>query len=256
MSTLPRQTIAALWALATAAAALATTTAQAEWMDGISQPLERITISSPVEEIVEKVNVNEGDSIKAGAVMAELLSSSERLEVERLGILLEKAQNDFDAMTQLVAEKIESEQALSEVETALKSLKIEKNIAQNDLDERIIRSPISGIVVFRLKDPGESIGRVEPLFEVINATQLKLQFFMSTRELPRLTEGLEAEVRFPNVRPGEIYTAKLAFVDPQIDSRSGLYRVRFIFDNAVAAVKPGARVQVNLLDASSVLSAL
>jgi RND family efflux transporter MFP subunit len=232
-------------------AVLAVSTARAEWIDGISQPLERITISSPVEEIVQTVNVNEGQSIKAGAVMAELLASSERLEVERLGVLIEKAQADFDATSQLVAEKIESTQALSEVETALKSLKIEKSIAQNDLDERIIRSPISGIVVFRLKDPGESIGRVEPLFEVINAEQLKLQFFMSTRELPQLIEGLEAEVRFPNVRPDESFTATLAFVDPQIDSRSGLFRVRFLFDNSTAGIKPGARVQVNLPDAPS-----
>ena len=222
---------------------------QAEWVDGISQPLERITVSSPVEEIVKDVHVVEGQAIKAGHVMAELLSASERLELGRLGILIEKAEVDFKATSELVAEKIESEQQLSEVETALKSLRIERQIAQSELDERIIRSPISGTVVFRLKDPGESIGRVEPLFEVINDSQLKLQFFMSTKELPLLEDGLEAEIQFPNVRANETFTAKLSFVDPQIDSRSGLYRVRFLFDNTTVGVKPGARVKVNLLGA-------
>lgn len=221
---------------------------QADWIDGISQPLERITVSSPVEEIVKDVYVSEGQSIQAGHVMAELLSASERLELERLEVLIEKAEVDFKATAELVAEKIESEQQLSEVETALKSLRIERQIAQSELDERIIRSPISGIVVFRLKDPGESIGRVEPLFEVINASQLKLQFFMSTKELPLLVKGIEADVQFPNVRAGETYSAQLDFVDPQIDSRSGLYRVRFLFDNTSAGIKPGARVQVNLVD--------
>ena len=237
---------------ATAAVSLAVlglSAANAEWIDGISQPLERITVSSPVEEIVQSVHVVEGQSVPAGFVLAELLSSSERLEVERLGVLLEKAQADFDATSQLVSEKIESEQSLTEVATALKSLQIEEKMARSDLDERIIRSPIDGTVVFRLKDPGESIGRVEPLFEVINASELKLQFFMSTQELPLLVEGLEAPVRFPNVRPGETYTAKLAFVDPQIDSRSGLFRVRFLFENSQAGIKPGARVQVMLPEA-------
>jgi membrane fusion protein (multidrug efflux system) len=231
-----------------AALSCGSTRVQAKWIDGISQPLERITVSSPVEEIVKEVYVSEGQLIKAGAVMAELLSASERLELERLGVLIEKAEVDFKATSELVAEKIESEQQLSEVETALKSLRIERQIALSELDERIIRSPISGTVVFRLKDPGESIGRVEPLFEVINASQLKLQFFMSTKELPLLVEGLEAEIQFPNVRAGESFTANLDFVDPQIDSRSGLFRVRFLFDNSSAGVKPGARVQVNLLD--------
>jgi len=247
-SLLPR--VASRTALATIVAFSASVgVTEAKWFDGISQPLERITVSSPVEEIVKDVYVSEGQLIEAGAVLAELLAASERLELERLGVLIEKAEVDFKATSELVAEKIESELQLSEVETALRSLRIERQIAQSDLDERIIRSPISGTVVFRLKDPGESIGRVEPLFEVINDSQLKLQFFMSTKELPLLIEGLEAKVQFPNVRAGETYAAKLDFVDPQIDSRSGLFRVRFLFDNAQAGVKPGARVKVNLVGA-------
>jgi membrane fusion protein (multidrug efflux system) len=71
---------------------------------------------------------------------------------------------------------------------------------------------------------------------------------MSTKELPLLVKGIEADVQFPNVRAGETYSAQLDFVDPQIDSRSGLYRVRFLFDNTSAGIKPGARVQVNLVD--------
>lgn len=218
----------------------------AKWMDGISQPLERITVSSPVEEIVEKVHVVEGQKVGAGELMAELLSARERLEVERLGVLIEKAETDFKATSELVAEQVESEQALGEARTALRSLEIERKSAESDLNERLIRSPIDGTVVFRLKDPGESIGRVEPLFEVINASKLKLQFFMSTAELPLLVEGLEAEVRFPHIRPDTTYQARLDFVDPQIDSRSGLFRVRFLFDNEEAQIKPGARVQVLL----------
>ncbi len=216
------------------------------WVEGISQPMERITVSSPVEEIVEKVMVSEGDEVEAGQTLAELLSSQERLEVERLEVLIEKAEADYEATADLVAEKIESADKLVEAKTALKSLRIEREIAVSELEERIIRSPIEGIVVFRLKDPGEAIGRVEPLFEVIKSDQLKLQFFMSAEDLPALKVGSKATVQFPVAKPGESFTATLSFVDPQIDSRSGLFRVRYVFDNTVAAVKPGARVQVQL----------
>ncbi|MDQ8198761.1 efflux RND transporter periplasmic adaptor subunit [Pelagicoccus enzymogenes] len=220
--------------------------AETRWVEGISQPMERITVSSPVEEIVKSVSVSEGDEVEAGQVLAELLSSQERLEVERLEVLIEKAEVDFKATADLVAERIESEDKLVEARTALQSLKIEREIALNDVEERIIRSPIAGVVVFRLKDPGEAIGRVEPLFEVIKSDQLKLQFFMSASDLPALQVGGEAEVQFPIAKPGHTFTARLDFVDPQIDSRSGLFRVRYVFDNTQAGVKPGARVQVKL----------
>ncbi|MDQ8183545.1 efflux RND transporter periplasmic adaptor subunit [Pelagicoccus sp. SDUM812005] len=220
--------------------------AETRWVEGISQPMERITVSSPVEEIVKTVSVTEGDEVEAGQVLAELLSSQERLEVERLEVLIEKAEVDFKATADLVAERIESEDKLVEARTTLQSLKIEREIALNDVEERIIRSPIAGVVVFRLKDPGEAIGRVEPLFEVIKSDQLKLQFFMSATDLPALQVGGEAEVQFPIAKPGESFSARLDFVDPQIDSRSGLFRVRYVFDNTQAGVKPGARVQVKL----------
>ncbi|WP_148216368.1 efflux RND transporter periplasmic adaptor subunit [Coraliomargarita akajimensis] len=216
----------------------------------MSQPIQRITVSSPVEEIVQKVMVDEGDQVKAGQVLAELLSTQERLEVQRLDALIVKAESDYQAIANLVKEEIESKEKLTEAETALKSLKLEREIALAQLEERIIRSPISGTVVFRLKDPGEAIGRVEPLFEVINPAQLKLQFFMTAAELPVLQEGLEAEVKFPSLKGEEGFAAGLDFVDPQIDSRSGMFRVRFLFDNTEAAILPGARVQVKLPEAN------
>lgn len=220
--------------------------AASKWVEGMSQPIQRITVSSPVEEIVQTVLVDEGDSVEAGQVLAQLLSTQERLEVERLEALIVKAESDFKAVTNLVEEEIESKETLTEVEAALKSLRLEREIALSQVEERIVRSPITGTVVFRLKDPGEAIGRVEPLFEVINSAELKLQFFMTAEDLPVLQEGLEAEVKFPNLRGEQSYVARLAFVDPQIDSRSGMFRVRFLFDNSEAAVRPGARVQVNL----------
>ncbi len=220
--------------------------AEIRWVEGISQPMERITVSSPVEEIVEKVEVSEGDIVEAGQTLAVLLSSQERLEVDRLDVLIEKADADYKATADLVAERIESADKLTEARTALKSLRIDREIAASEVDERIIRSPIAGVVVFRLKDPGEAIGRVEPLFEVINSDQLKLQFFMSAAELPLLRIGGKATVQFPTAKPGESFTATLDFIDPQIDSRSGLFRVRYLLDNTQSAVKPGARVQVQL----------
>ena len=42
--------------------------ADEKWIEGTSQPRERITISSPVDEVVEEVLVEEGDNVSKGAV--------------------------------------------------------------------------------------------------------------------------------------------------------------------------------------------
>lgn len=214
-----------------------------DWVEGSSQPFDRITISSPVEDFVDRVMVDEGDTVQAGQVLAELRLTRARLEVERLDGLVEKARFDYEATEALHQQRIESQEMLNEKKAELERLTIERQIAEHDLNERIIRAPIDGVVVFRLKDPGETIERAKPLFEIIDASRLKLTFFLPSEYLSVLELGREAPVRFPELNlPGPM-TAKLIFIDPQVDARSGLFRARFEFDNAAARVPPGVRVR-------------
>lgn len=217
-----------------------------EWVEGTTHAMERITISSPVEEIVEEVLVKEGDVVEQGAVLAQLLASRQVLEAKRLDQLVAKAQFSYDATLSLFNKKIESKETLLEKKAELDSLKIEREIAQVQVDERRIVAPIAGTVVYRLKDPGESIGRVEPIFEMIDVSRLKLMFFLSSEYLAVLKDGMECEVEFPEAPDRTGLKAKLTFVDPQVDARSGLFRVRFQLDNGEARIKPGIRVRLKL----------
>lgn len=216
------------------------------WVEGTCQPAARITISSPVEEIVESVSVEEGDIVEAGATLATLFSTREQLEVKRLGFMIAKAAEDAKTARELYGKQIQKKSELLEKEADLKRLQVEQEMAQFAVDQRSIKAPVGGTVVYRLKDPGEAIGRVEPLFEIIDASKMKLVFFLSTKHLPILKKGMEAEVLFPELPEIKESKATLAFIDPQLDSRSGLFRVRFDFDNSKLKIKPGLRVKVKL----------
>ena len=216
------------------------------WIEGTSQPAERITISSPVEEIVEAVQVKEGDVVEEGAVLATLFSTQEQLEIKRLNLMIDKASEDLETAQKLYDKKIQSRSNLMEKQLELKRLEVEREIAQFAVDQRSIKAPVAGTVVYRLKDPGEAIGRVEPLFEIIDASRMKLVFFLSTKHLEQLSEGMEADVTFPELPKVTGQKAKLIFVDPQLDSRSGLFRVRFEFDNRELKLMPGLRAKVKL----------
>ena len=219
------------------------------WVEGTSQPTARITISSPVEEIVESVSVEEGDLVEKGATLATLFSTKEQLEVKRLGLMIDKASESAKTARELYDKKIQKKSELLEKEAELKRLVIEREIAQLAVDQRSIKAPVAGTVVYRLKDPGEAVERVEPVFEIIDASRMKLVFFLSTKHLPILKKGMVAPVIFPELPElPEIQERKasLVFIDPQLDSRSGLFRVRFDFDNSELKIKPGLRVRVKL----------
>ena len=216
------------------------------WIEGTSQPAARITVSSPVEEIVESVAVQEGDIVEKGGTLATLFSSKEQLEVKRLGLMIDKASENARTSRELYDKKIQKKSELLEKEAELKRLLVEREIAQLAVDQRSIKAPVAGTVVYRLKDPGEAVERVEPVFEIIDASRMKLVFFLSTKHLPILKKGMVAPVIFPELPEIQERKAKLVFIDPQLDSRSGLFRVRFDFDNSELKIKPGLRVKVEL----------
>ena len=216
------------------------------WVEGTSQPADRITISSPVEEIVESVSVKEGDVVEKDHVLATLSATRQNLEVKRLTHLIVKAKQDEQTAQDLFGKGMKTRTFLLEKQVEVKRLEVEKEMAEFAVNQRSIKAPVAGTVVHRLKDPGEAIGRVEPLFEIIDASKLKLVFFLSTKHLATLKEGMESAVLFPELPAISEQKAKLVFIDPQVDSRSGLYRVRFEFDNGKLKIKPGLRVKVKL----------
>ena len=220
--------------------------AEEEWIEGTSQPRERITISSPVEEVVEEVLVEEGDDVIKGDVLAKLLSKKQELAANKLDHLIAKARFEYEAVKELYEKKIESKASYLEKKAILGGFEVDKKMAENDVSDRLIKSPSDGVIVYRLIDPGESAEKVKALFELIDVSSLQLVFFLTTEYLDYFKLGDEVNVEFPEVKKSRKGKAVLKFIDPQVDSRSGLFRLRFEFDNKNTKIKPGVRVRMLL----------
>ena len=220
--------------------------ADEKWIEGTSQPRERITISSPVDEVVEEVLVEEGDNVSKGDVLAKLLSKKQELAAKKLDNLISKAKFEYEAVKDLYEKKIESRANYLEKKAILGGFEVDKLMAENDVSDRLIKSPSDGVIVYRLIDPGESAEKVKALFELIDVSSLQLVFFLSTEYLDSFKLGDHVGVEFPEVKNNSTGKAVLKFIDPQVDSRSGLFRLRFEFDNKDAKIKPGVRVRMKL----------
>jgi len=55
--------------------------------------------------------------------------------------------------------------------------------------------------------------------------------------------GDELDVAFPEMTPAVERKAKINFIDPEVDARSGMFRVRLLMDNSDQAVRPGMKVR-------------
>lgn len=210
-------------------------------VQGLAMPFKEVSVSSPVlQDVVKDISVDEGDVVKRGDVLAHLLNDREQLDVERYDNVVKRAEFQYKAMKELAATKDATQDALIEKETDLQAAKLDYQLAETALEEKTIKSPLSGIVVKRYKEPGESVDRTEKLFDIVDIDQIYVQFYLKPAYIEQLAVGDHVSVRFPALNQGaHPYDGKVSFIDPRIDAASQLFRVKVLLDNPNHEIKAG-----------------
>ncbi|MGZ8258873.1 MAG: efflux RND transporter periplasmic adaptor subunit [Methylotenera sp.] len=235
---------------------------------------ERIAeVGSQVIGVVESVNVERGDLVRKGQVLATLRSDVERAsvqvantrsqaeaEVRSAEAALKLAHVTETREEDLVAKKFISQQALdkSHAETAMTVQKLalareqlrtrndELALARAQLGQRTIRSPIDGIIADRYIWPGERVEE-KAMFRVAKITPLRIEMVVSAALYGSISQGMQLSVvpQMPNAQPLQ---AKVVLVDKLIDGASNTFRIRAEIPNKDSAIPSGLRCKVELPD--------
>lgn len=211
--------------------------------EGVAKPSKVVTMSASLREVITRINVQEGDRITEGQVLVSLESEKEKLAAERTEQLIAKAQFDYNASKRLFEQNVSSRDEMLSKEVDLKRLQTELKMANAEIAEREMLAPLTGVVVLRFHEPGEAVNEAEPILQVMDSDKLLLLFHLEAPMLSLLKMGDEIDVSFPEMTPAVERKAKISFIDPEVDARSGMFRVRLLMDNADHAVRPGMKVR-------------
>lgn len=216
--------------------------------DGLVLPFREVTVASLVEARIASLQVREGDRVNADTVLVDLYAGMERLEAKRAGAAVEKREFEYQSSKNLFEENVISEDEALQSRIELDLAKLTLAMAEERVALRQLSSPISGVVVERLREPGEMVRPAEPILEVVDLSQVYVQFYIRAEDLAEVTVGREARVVFPGLGLMEPRLAPIEFIDPRVDAASGLLRARILLDNPDGAIKAGVRARVSLVD--------
>ncbi|WP_295578361.1 efflux RND transporter periplasmic adaptor subunit [uncultured Lamprocystis sp.] len=93
-----------------------------------------------------------------------------------------------------------------------------------------IRAPLSGTVVSRAVYEGQYVKTNDPLFEIGDFSRMWFVFDAYEPDLAWLRLGQTVEVSVPSL-PGQVLTAPISFIDPNLDEQTRTARVRVILEN-------------------------
>ena len=180
------------------------------------QPYVVITITTPVGGLLETVEVDRGDLVKEGQILATLDTS------------LERAQGSVQhAQAELTNRR-------------LADLELQRTSAEVAL--RTIKSPVNGVVVERFMNPGE-FPKQEKILKIAQIDPLRVEVYAPVAMLGKIVVGMAAHVKPEAPLTGE-YAAKVMVVDRVVDAASGTFGVRLELPNRELKLPAGLKCSV------------
>ncbi|HZZ18390.1 MAG TPA: efflux RND transporter periplasmic adaptor subunit [Opitutaceae bacterium] len=214
--------------------------------EGLVLPFQQVSVSCRIAGLIESISVKEGDNVAEGQVLAQLYRAEEELEALRTAALVKVKTFDAEGTEQLaeknMARKDEAVEKGGERDIAV----LQARLAQVALERKLIKSPLSGVLVSRKKEPGEWVEPGAVVFEVVSFDQVYVQILLTSEQAQPLKLGQTMKVELPQLDSGATVSGKVDFIDPRVDAASGYQRVKILLSNPGRRILPGTRALVVL----------
>ena len=124
---------------------------------------------------------------------------------------LKSAEAQLSKMNNLTRPE-EIEQAVGNLEAAEANLLLMKK----NLDECFITSPLTGQLVKRFIEVGESVSPMAPVFKASNLSEAKLVIYVNEKDLGRVSLGQKAEVSVDSFE-GRVFEGQVVYISPEAE---------------------------------------
>jgi RND family efflux transporter MFP subunit len=252
--------------------ALSALPAAAQEYDCLIEARQKLDIRSPVEGVIDAIHVQRGEQVKKGQLVATLFSGPERagLELARSRAGMEGEIKSAEARLELTRKKYERadellkknfvsasarDEAEAEFRLASEQLRaarenrrlaeLEVTRAEQVVQQREIRSPLSGIVVEVMLRPGEltASNQKDPIMKLIEIDPLHVELILPLSAFGKIKPGQRATV-LPEAPVGGSHSARVEVVDQMFDAASGTFGVRLTLPNPQRRIPAGLKCKV------------
>jgi RND family efflux transporter MFP subunit len=233
-------------------------------------PNEDVKVSALVAGRVDAVTVAEGDSVRAGQVVARIDTRTiqdQQKQAEAAGrqaaAQLENAKLNLQRNEQLftrgVAAGKEVEDArttVAQAQAALDQATAALNTVGLQLDRAEVRSPIAGQVVKRMVSVGEQVDGTasQPIVEVANIERVELGANVPSEQLAHIAVGDRVTIA-TDAYPERSFDGQIIAVSPAVDPATNTALVRMRVENSAHLLKVGmfAEARVRLVEHANAL---
>lgn len=178
----------------------------------------------------EELRVVQADLHRARQSQQRFPTSVSQSEIEHLELQVSKAEANIH--------RVQQEGAIALLTEQLRLREIE--FARLQLDRRLIKAPLQGVVVEILRSAGEWVHPGDTVLRIIRLDRLRAEGFVDTRHLAGDLSGRSArlDVTMFDGQP-KSFQGRVVFVSPEIDPVNRQVRIWAEIDNPSGSLQPG-----------------
>jgi RND family efflux transporter MFP subunit len=271
--------------VAVAEPASAATAAPSSILDASGYVVARrqATVSSKVTGKMTELDIEEGDHVKSGQVIAKLDDSNIRaardqaaaqLDYAKAGLAetevnLANAERDYGRQSSLLKDHYVSQAAVDSSRTTLDALRAQLatqkvnievaqrglEVAARSLDDTVVRAPFAGVVTVKAAQPGEIVSPISAgggftrtgIGTIVDMDSLEIQVDVNENFINRVRPNQPVSAKL-NAYPDWQIPGHVIAVIPTADRSKGTVTVRIGIDQKDARILPEMGVRVSFFD--------
>ncbi|MCR8921442.1 efflux RND transporter periplasmic adaptor subunit [Dasania sp. GY-MA-18] len=245
-------------------------------LDCVISPYQTVDLASSVPGVLNKIYVEKSDFIAKGKIAATLDAGVEQASVvlaqaradiesevevskvnhafdqrrkERIDALYEKKSVSFDTKDQAEREFNLSAWRLQQALDLKHIRQLELRRAQEQLKQKIIRTPIDGYVLQVFKESGEYV-EDQPIMRIAQLDPLYVEAIVPIEFYGRISAGMTAQV-YPETNVQQQREAVVTIVDKVGDAASGTFAVRLNLPNPDYQLPAGLKCSMKFTPAAA-----
>jgi RND family efflux transporter MFP subunit len=237
-------------------------------LTGALRAVDISSVKARVAAEVREISVREGDTVRAGQIVARMDATEFQARVDQARGTLNAARAQLDIATKnrdnnrtLVEKGFISKNAFdnsaSQYATAEANVEAAKgalDVVQKLVNDTVIRSPISGVVAMRYVQAGEKVSADNKLLDIVNLQKMELEAAVPTNDITNVAIGQRVTLRTEGLP--QTIEGKVARINPATQSGSRSVLVYVQIANPQNQLRSGmfAEAQLILKTKASVLA--
>lgn len=194
---------------------------------------------------VAKIDFNEGQPTKEGALILEIEDDSYKQAVERAKAAFDLAKLTFNRNIELQKSGAVALQAKDESEAQVRITESDYETSKIRLGKTEIRAPFDGIVGVSSISVGDYLNIGDPIVNIAAIHPLKMQFTVPQKYLSNIKDGAPVTVR-TDAWPGKEFGGNIYAINPEIDIDTRNITVKALVPNDDALLRPGMFAYIDL----------